>query len=156
MSTLFMEGPARLVVVVHALAAMALCGAATHHAIVAIGYLRGVYKVRLARIYAAVVAASWAVTFALGLLAYPTFRYVVRALYLDRYEPWASSLFDVKEYAAALGMPIALGLFALSRVVEPKTDRAQARVYVAMTVLVAAIVWFEMIAGLVITMVKGV
>jgi hypothetical protein len=154
--SLFMEGSARIVVVFHALGAMALCGAATHHAIVALGYLRGVYKVRLARVYASTVAAIWLATFGVGLLAYPTFRIVVRAAYLDRFEPWASSLFDIKEYFAALGLPLALGVFALSRVIEPKSDRGQTRVYVAMTVLVAAIVWFELIAGLVITMVKGV
>jgi predicted anti-sigma-YlaC factor YlaD len=154
--SLFLDGFARFVVVLHALAAIVLVGAATHHALVAVGFLRGVFKLRLARIYAATVAAAWLITFALGLLAYPTFRYAVRALYMDRCEPWASNLFDVKEYLAAIGIPIVLGVFAMSRVFEPKTDRGLARVYAALTVLVAGIVWFDVISGLVITMVKGV
>jgi hypothetical protein len=153
---LFLAGVARLLVVLHAIAAMVLVGATTHHALVAIGYLRGMFKVRLGRIYAATIAVTWLVTFGLGLLAYPTFRYTARALYLDRYEPWASNLFDLKEHAAALGLPLALGAFALSRVVEPKTDGAMARAYAAIAALLAAIVWFDVIAGLLITIARGV
>ena len=156
MPELFLAGLARLLVVIHAAAAIVLVGSTTHHALIALGYLRGVFKVRLGRIYAATIAVTWMVTFGLGLLAYPTFRYGVRALYLDRYEPWASNLFDMKEHAAALGIPLALGAFALSRVLEPKADRAMTRVYAAISALLVAIVWFDVIAGLLITMAKGV
>ena len=156
MPELFLAGFARLLVVVHAAAAIVLVGATTHHALVALGYLRGVVKLRLGRIYAATIAVTWMVTFGLGLLAYPTFRYTARALYLDRYEPWASNLFDIKEHAAALGIPLAFGAFALSRVLEPKTDRSITRAYAAIAALLAAIVWFDVIAGLLITMAKGV
>lgn len=150
------ESAARLLVVVHALAAIVLVGASTHHAIIAIGYLRGRYKVRLARIYAATVAASYALTFGLGLLAYPTFRYHVRALYLDRYEVWAANLFDTKENLAALGIPLVIGAFVLSRVLEPKDEPALVRGYAAFVLLGAAIVWFSVISGLVVTMTRGV
>jgi len=156
MPSLFLAGIARLLVVLHAVAAIVLVGAATHHAIVAVGYLRGSYKVRLARIYAPTVAVTWLVTFALGLLSYPTFRYATRALYLDRYESWASNLFDLKEHTAALGIPLVLGTFVLSRLIDPKQDRALARAYAAIVVLVAAIVWFDVLAGLLITTAKGV
>jgi hypothetical protein len=156
MPSLFLAELARAVVVLHAIAAMVLVGAATHHAIVAVGYLRGGYRVRLARVYAATVAVAWLVTFALGLVAYPTFRYEVRALVLDRDAPWATSLFELKEHLAAVGVPLALGVFAVSRVLDPKSDRAIARVYVAMTIVAAAILWFDTISGLVITMVKAV
>jgi hypothetical protein len=156
MPSLFLEGLARVVVVLHTVAALALVGAATHHAVVAWGYLRGSFKVRLARVYAATVLVTWLVTFVLGLLAYPTFRYNVRALYMDAHEAWASNLFDVKEHLAALGIPIVAGVFLLSRAIEPRTDRGLARAYTLMTWLVAAIVWFDVLSGLVITMVKGV
>jgi len=156
MPSLFLSGLARLLVLVHAVAAIVLVGAATHHALVAIGYLRGVFRVRLARIYAATVAVTWLATFALGLLSYPTFRYSTRALYLDRYEPWASNLFDLKEHTAALGIPLVLGAFALSRVIDPKQDRSLARAYVALVMLVVVIVWFDVLSGLLITMAKGV
>jgi hypothetical protein len=154
--SVFLSGLARLVVVLHSIAAMALVGAATHHVVIAAGFLRGTCKLRLARIYAATTLGAWLVTFGLGLLAYPAFRYGVRALYLDANAAWATRLFDLKEYFAALGLPIVAGVFALSRVIEPKLDRVLVRAYAAMVVLIAAIVWFDVITGLVITMEKGV
>jgi hypothetical protein len=147
---------ARVLVLLHAGAAIVLVGATTHHAMIAVGYLRGAFKVRLARIYAATVAVTWLLTFGLGLLAYPTFRCEVRALYLDQHEAWASNLFDIKEHTAALGIPLVIGAFLLSRVLDPKQDRALARAYAAMVIFVAAIVWFDLFSGLLITMVKGV
>lgn len=149
-------GSARLLVLMHALAAIVVVGASTHHAIIAFGYLRGRYKVRLGRIYAATVAVSYAITFVLGLLAYPSFRYHARALYLDRYEVWASNLFDTKENFAALGLPLVLAVLVLSRVMDPKEDRGLLRAYASFVILIAAIVWFSTISGLLITMAKGV
>jgi hypothetical protein len=150
------DGAARLLVVLHAMAAIVLVGASTHHALIAIGYLRGRYKVRLGRIYAATIAVTYGITFVFGLLAYPTFRYHVRALYFDRYEVWASNLFDTKENFAALGIPLVLCAFVMSRVMNPKEDVALARAYAAFVILTAAIVWFAVISGLVITMARSV
>ena len=149
------ESAARALVVLHALAAIVLIGASTHHAIIAVGYLRGTFKVRLGRIYAAVVAIAYVVTFVLGLFAYPAFRYHVRGLYLDRYEAWASNLFDTKENFAALGLPLVVAAFVLSRVMKPSEDTTLLRGYAAMVVLSAAIVWFSVISGLVIGQARG-
>jgi hypothetical protein len=154
--TIFLASAARVIVMLHAACAIVLVGAATHHSLVALGYLRGVYKVQLGRIYAATVAAAWLVTFTLGCLAYPTFRFSVRALYLDRYEPWGSNLFDIKESFAALGLPFAIAAFVLSRVMQPKEDRALVICYAAMVFLATAVVWFDVISGIFITMAKGV
>jgi hypothetical protein len=156
MPSIFLADVARLLVVLHAMAAIVLVGSSTHHVLIAVGYVRGVYKIRLGRIYAATVAATWLITFGLGLLAYPTFRYSVRALYMDRYDAWASNLFDIKENLAALGSPMVIGVFCLSRVIQPKEDRHLALAYAAMVVLAAVIVWFDVISGLVITMTRGV
>jgi hypothetical protein len=152
----FMQGLARLVVVLHCLAAIALVGAATHHVVIAVGFIRGSAKLRLARIYAATTLVAWLVTFGLGLLAYPAFRYGVRTLYLDANAAWATRLFDVKEYFAALGIPLVVAVYALSRVIEPKLDRVLVYTYAAFTALIATIVWFDVISGLVITLEKGV
>jgi hypothetical protein len=150
------DSVARLLVVLHAAAAIVLIGSTTHHALIAIGYLRGRYKVRLGQIYAATLAVAYVVTFGLGLLAYPTFRYHVRALFFDRYETWASNLFDTKENFAALGLPLVVAMFVMSRAMDVKQDRVLVRAYVAFALLVAAIVWFDVISGLAITMARGV
>ena len=155
MPDIVFDGAARLLVLLHAAAAIVLVGASTHHALIAIGYLRGTYKERLGRIYAATVAVAYGITFVLGLFAYPTFRYHVRGLYLDRYEPWASNLFDTKENFAALGLPLVIAAFVLSRAMKPKEDRALAQGYAAIVVLAAAIVWFSVISGLAITLTRG-
>src|SRR5215468_9777770 len=156
MPALFLSSLARLLVVLHAAAAITLAGAATHHALIALGYLRGVFKIRLARIYAATVAVTWLVTFALGLLSYPTFRIAARALYLDRYEPWASRLFELKEHSAALGIPLVLGAMVMSRTFDPKQDRVLARAYAAIVLFATTIVWFDVFSGLAITLARGV
>jgi hypothetical protein len=152
----FLESSARLLVVLHAAGAIVLIGASTHHSLITLGYLRGRHKRRLGRIYAATVAGAYAVTFVLGALAYPAFRYHVRGLYLDRHAPWASNLFDIKENFAALGLPLVLGALVLSRVMDPKVDRGMLVGYAVMVFLSTAIVWFSVFSGLLITLVKGV
>ncbi|MFT3695838.1 MAG: hypothetical protein QM831_22065 [Kofleriaceae bacterium] len=156
MQSVFLQGAAKLLVILHAAAAIVLIGSITHHFLITLGYLRGSFKIRLGRIYAATILATYSITFAFGLLAYPTFRYFVRGVYLDRYERWASNLFDVKENFAALGLPLAVGIFVLSRTIQPKDDYSLVRGYAALTVLLTAIVWFDVFSGLVITMTKGV
>ncbi len=156
MPEIFLDGAARFLVLLHAAAAIVLVGSTTHHAIIAVGYLRGKPKVRLGRIYAATIAVTYVITFAFGLLAYPTFRYHTRALYLDRYERWAANLFDMKENFAALGIPAVIAMFVLSRVIDPKEDKLVLGPYAAFALLTVAIVWFSVISGLLITMTRGV
>jgi hypothetical protein len=156
MTDIAFEPVARLLVVLHAAAAVVLVGSSTHHFLIALGYLRGRYKVRLGRIYAATLLAAYAATFFLGAMAYPTYRYHVRGLYFDRHAPWASNLFDIKENFAALAFPLAIGLFVLSRVMKPKDDRGMLAGYFAMAALVCAIVWFNVVSGIILTMERGV
>jgi len=156
MTDIIFESQARLLVLLHAAAAIVLVGSTTHHFLIALSYLRGRYKVRLGRIYAATVLGAYAATFLLGALAYPTYRYHVRALYFDRHAVWASNLFDIKENFAAIGLPLMVGIFVLSRVMKPKEDRSMLVGYVAMSTLLVAIVWFNVIAGVVLTLERGV
>lgn len=149
-------GVAQGLVLLHALVGLALCGAATHHVVVAVGYLRGVYRVRLGRIYALVTACCYLAVFLLGMLAYPSYRYFVRGLYFDRHVVWASNLFDIKENYAAVGLPFALALLLLSRSFEPSRDRALVAPYATLVACVAALVWFIAVSGLIITMQRGV
>lgn len=151
-----LQGVARLLVVLHTAGAIVLIGSTTHHAIITWGYLRGRAMTRLGRIYAATSAAAYLLTFLLGALSYPTYRYYTRALYFDRYAPWATTLFDVKEHFASLGLPLVLGALWLSRGLEPRRDRAVLPVYAVLVVGTAAIVWFNLFSGLVVVLEKGV
>jgi hypothetical protein len=49
-----------------------------------------------------------------------------------------------------------LGTLALSRVFDPKQGRALACAYATIVLLVAAIVWCDVLSGLAITLAKGV
>lgn len=156
MEQTFLQSWARVLVLLHAAAAIVLVGSTTHHLVIAVGYLRRRSRPRLGRIYAATSATAYGVTFLLGALAYPTFRYHVRGLYLDRHAPWASNLFDLKEDLASLGLPLVLATFILSRLLNPKLDRPLLTGYAMMVLASTGIVWFNVVAGLLITLAKGV
>jgi hypothetical protein len=157
MPQVFLDGHERLLLALHALCGFALLGACTHQALIGIGLLRGrLHLGRLARVYAQVIGGSFAVAFGLGLLLYPHYRYHVRGLYLDRYEPWASNLFDMKENLLGLGLPLALGLFAIGRSFDPERERALVPWFAASSIALWALVAFGVVSGVVVTGVRGV
>ncbi len=147
---------ARPLILVHSVCAILLVVASTRHALVAIDYGRGRYKVHVGHVFAATVAALYVATMTLGALVYPTYRYYVRGLFLDRHAPWASNLFSIKENLATIGLPLALGAFVLSRVLDPERDRVMLPGYIGLVILQTAIVWFNLLAGLWVTMMRGV
>ncbi|MFT3837881.1 MAG: hypothetical protein QM723_12895 [Myxococcaceae bacterium] len=152
----FLHAWARPLVLLHGLVAMALLGATTHHALVLVKCLRGVDALRAARTYAGLTAASYVATLTLGALAYPNYRYWVRGLVLDRYSHWASNLFDMKENIASLGLPMALGALALSRVLRREEDPALLLGYAVLGFGACFATWFNVIAGMLVTLEKGV
>ena len=150
---------ARVFVVLHALVALALGGASTHLALVTYGLYRHdpppKAKLRLARIYSQTVGWLFIAVVILGSFAYPAYRYRVRGLYLDRHAPWAANLFDFKETLAALALPIAIALIVLGRRYEP-ADRDVRALFAFCAGAVFCTVAFNIVSGLVITLVRGV
>jgi hypothetical protein len=152
----FLFGARRLLLLLHAMGAIVLVGAATHHALSMRAYLAGRFeRVALEKRWAKVVSASYVVTFALGALLYPSYRVHVRGAHLDREAPFWSGLFDVKEVYASLTLTVALGLGALAFTLRPAEERALARVYAVMSLVVCAVVWLDVIAGILVTSVRG-
>jgi hypothetical protein len=146
---------------VHALVALALGGASTHLALVAFALATGRPKrwqsARLAATYAKVTGTLFLVSIAIGALLYPTFRYRVRGLYLDRYAPWASNLFDMKEVLAALAAPLAIGLVVLGRRAPDEASSSEARlVFYLCSAVVFGVTLFNVISGLVIVSVRSI
>lgn len=155
MIPVFLSGAARWLLVLHALCGVALLGASTHVAVAAVSLLRGRRPPpRIARLQPLVIASLIVAALALGLLVYPHYRVNVRGLVLDRSDPWASNLFDIKEYAALLALPLAGALAAMRRHVEP--GGALAVPYAFCGLALFALVAFTAVAGLVVTSVKGV
>lgn len=155
--TTLLAAHSKTLLVLHGLLSLALGGASTHLAIVAVRLLRGDRGLaRLARIYSRTVGLVFVAAFGVGLLLYPTFRYHVRAIFLDRHEPWAANLFDIKEHMAALALPFALALLFVGPKLHPETEPA-IRPWFALAALVTwAAVAFSIVSGLLITNVRGV
>ena len=156
MQQTFLFSAARPLVLLHAALAITLVGASSHHAYATYSYLRGRSSARQSRIFARSVAITYVLTMAVGVLAYPTYRYYVRALFLDRYAPWASNLFDIKENLATVGLPAALAAWSISRFLDDDGGRLMRAGYAVMVALVTAIVWVDVFSGLLVTMERAV
>ncbi len=118
--------------------------------------LRGASRARLERLYGIVVAAAYSLTYALGALLYPTYRYHVRALFLDRHHPMVSNVFDVKENLATIALPLAFALGALGGRLTDPADKPYRPVYAAMSLFVASVVWFDVVSGVLIVSYRSV
>lgn len=154
---IFLYGARRVLVVLHTAGAIVLIGSSTHHALQMRHYLRGRFgRKALEKTYAKVIAVAYTLTFLLGAALYPTYRYHVRALFLDRYADWAARLFDLKEVFAALALFVAIGLGALAPTFDPNEERSLVPVYASMSLIVCAVVWLDVIAGLVVMSVRGI
>lgn len=155
----FLYAQGRPLLVLHAVAAIVLSGSSVHHAVLAtLSFLRPhrAARTRLLRLYSAVALIAYVVTFAAGAIVYPRYRYFVRGLFLDRYAPWASNLFDFKENLALIGLPFAIGAFLLARDPAARAPRPTHALYVLFAVGTGAIVVFNTLAGLLCTSVHGI
>ena len=161
---IFLDGLRRPLLVAHMASSVLLLGASTHHAFHLRSWWKGAPRGRaLERRWARVSALSYASSFLLGAVLYPSYRFRVRGLYLDGWAPWASRLFDLKEIDAALTLLLALGLGFVAPPI-PKEDvsssRARAelallRAYIGLSAFVCVQVWFQAIAGVLVTSVRG-
>lgn len=152
----FLYGARRLLMVLHAAGSIVLVGAATHHALTMRHYLRDRFiRVATEKTWAKVVAVAYVFTFVVGALLYPTYRYHVRGIYLDRYAPLYAGLFDVKEVYASLTLVVALGLGALAFTLKPAEERWLVRIYAVMSFLVCGVVWLNVTLGILVTSVRG-
>lgn len=169
---IFLYGLGRALLILHALSALVLCGASVHQAVYALRVARRqATPRRLAqcRLFSLLVLLAYVAVIGLGALLYPRYRYFVRGLYLDRYAPWASNLFDFKENLATIGLPFAVAAFVLARQLrsqsprqatqsstDPGLQRKLAALYAMFAVSIAVIVLFNGIAGLLCTSVRGI
>jgi hypothetical protein len=156
-SDVFLYGARRALLLLHAIGSIVLVGAATHHAIEMRHYFAGRYgRHKLEKTWAKVVSVTYVLTFAVGALLYPAYRVHVRGLYLDRHAPAYSGLFDVKEVYASLTLVVAIALGALAHTLRPADSRELTRIYAAMSWIVCAVVWLEVVAGVLVVSVRGV
>lgn len=146
---LFLQALGKPLLIAHALVAVLLLGSLTHNVLITTNYLRGKFgKIRLEKLYVKVGFVAYLLTFGLGSIIYPNYRYHVRARYFDLHMRWATNIFDIKEHWAGIGLVLFLAFFLLSRRIDPRTDRRFLFFYVFLSVTLASIVWFDFIVGL--------
>lgn len=144
--TPFLAGASRWLFMLHAVLGFTSVGAATHLATYSIGLWRGVEPWRWrTRLFGLLVPLIVLAQYSLGLLIYPAYRVTVRLAWLDKKAPLAAALFDVKEHAAALALPLLAGAALLARLPAAKSTRA---VGAWLAIAGALLVWSVALLGL--------
>lgn len=156
MTPVFLERYYPVLLLAHLGATMVLMGALVHHFWCVVGYVRGQFnRQNLEKRYARVLFWAYLVTYGLGALIYPAYRIYIRHLYFDPQLPWATGLFEVKEHWGALALALVAVLYGLRKTFQPAEARDMLRLYIPLCFLVNLIVWYKVIVGCYLTILKG-
>ena len=150
------------ILLLHGVCALFLLGALSHQAAATwrtvpptgrpAGVVAGFAAVR-APLYARAVAISYVLTMVLGDVVYGPYRVDVKTMLFDL-QLWSwNGVFEIKEHLVALGFFLLWPYMTLWR--QP-LDAAQARSRRLLTSLLAAIVWYALLAGHLLNNLKGV
>jgi amino acid permease len=96
-------------------------------------------------------------SFVLGLLIYPVFRVKVRAEYFDPKIPWATGLFEIKEYVGAIGLLIAfvlLGYYLFFKIDQSEKPVKQS--FINLLFVLFLITLFKTIVGIILGFLKSI
>ncbi len=156
LGTVFLEGYYNLLVLLHLLVTFVLVGAMTHNLLIVLKYVRGKFgKKKLESLYVKVSLWSYIIVYALGALAYPAFRINTRAALFDKTLPWATGLFEVKEHWGALGLAFFVVYYLLRKSFQPDQEKHKLSFYVPMCLLLNIILWYKVIVGCYLALLKG-
>ncbi|HYF49283.1 MAG TPA: hypothetical protein VEJ63_07755 [Planctomycetota bacterium] len=140
---------AKLLLLLHAAAAIVLVGAAVHFGILSVSYLRGrYYRLDLHRTYLRIMAVAFPAAFLLGLLIYPRFRIHVRADYMDSSLPLGTWFFEVKEHWLAVTCAILVMMSMLRPHLKFQKPSSVTRLFNILGIVIAASVVLAVVVGL--------
>jgi hypothetical protein len=153
------EPTVKLPLFLHFAAAIVLCGAVGHLAVRLWGHVRGREgSLSRVRLHTGILAASYAICFALGCLTYPTFRVRVRHEYFDVAARWATGLFEVKEHFATIGLAAVLGLVLLAGSLRDSSSQDARRLlplFAGLVVLLLVLIGHNVWSGWFLTTLRG-
>jgi hypothetical protein len=141
----------------HGLLAVALLGAITHQAFARpVGQRRSTsfvarYRGVGAGTYSSIVIVLFVLTTILGALLYPSYRTLVRPALEMADLRAANGSFEVKEHLAALGLLMLPAYYAAWSGIDPHFEPVRR----ILTWLLAAIVWWNFLAGQVLNNIRG-
>lgn len=152
----FLEDYYEILLLLHLFGTFVLVGSMTHQLLIVIAYLRGkTGKQKLEWLYVRVSLWAYAIVYVIGALIYPAYRVYMRRDYFDPQLPWATGLFEVKEHWGAVGLALLCAIYLLRRHFDPKTERDKLFLYVPLVFLMNIILWFKIIVGCYLTLLKG-
>ncbi len=145
--------------ILHGLVGVALLGAITHQAVALLrgrGSRDGSFLGRYAAVphqgFTGAVALLFVVEIALGAFIYPDYRLDVRVPFEEMGLAWAIGLFETKEHFGGLALGM-LPLYAWLNRPGIAADRPADRM--AVTLLLAFVVWFDFLVGHVLNNLRG-
>lgn len=148
-----------LLLILHGLAGVALLGALTHQSVSVLATGRGArssFFSRYLRVdpraFTVTVVVLFALSVVLGAVIYPTYRVDVRIPFEEMALGWAIGLFEMKEHAGGIGLGLLPLYFVLWRGEFADSHRLDRKV---ITLLLAAMVWFDFIVGHVLNNIRG-
>jgi amino acid transporter len=141
---------------VHLFATFVLVGSMTHNLLCVVGYLRGRFdRQKLEELYVTVSLWAYVVVYLVGALIYPAYRIYIRAAHFDPQLPWATGLFEVKEHWGAVGLALLFVYYFLRKSFAPAQEREKLFFYAPLCFLLNVIVWYKVIIGCYLTILKG-
>jgi hypothetical protein len=145
--------------ILHALVGVTLLGAITHQVV---SLLRGRaarsgsfldrYSGVTQKTFTIAVVSLFAVNVLLGAIVYPSYRLDVRIPFEEMSLGWAIGLFEVKEHFAGIGLAL-LPAYAFTWRQDPALAAGRDRL--ALTLILAFIVWWDFIVGHVLNNLRG-
>lgn len=142
--------------ILHSLVGVALLGAITHQAVALLRRHCSRGDSFVARysgvkhhVFTRAVAGLYLAQVALGAVIYPRYRLDVRIPFEEMSLGWAIGLFELKEHFAGIG----LGMLPFYLASSQREDAAKDRT--AITLLLAFIVWWDLLVGHVLNNIRG-
>ena len=145
--------------ILHSLAGVALLGAITHQGVALLrrAPARGDsfvarYSSVKQQVFTRAVAGLYVAQVALGALIYPRYRLDVRIPFEEMSLGWAIGLFELKEHFAGIGLAMLPFYLTSWRDAQDSTQRTDR---IGITLLLAFIVWWDLLVGHVLNNIRG-
>ena len=140
----------------HLFVTFVLVGSMAHGLFIVVGYLRGKFgRQKLEEYYVKVALWAYTIVYVIGALIYPAYRIYVRHNYFDKELKWATGLFEVKEHWGAVGLAMFVAYYFLRKSFQPAEEKDKLFLYVPLCLLLNIIVWYKVIVGCYLTLLKG-
>ena len=156
MNAVFLESLYPVLLLAHLGTTFFLVGAMVHNFWCVVGYTKGRFgRRKLEKRYVKWIFWSYVAAYGIGALVYPAYKAYISYPGFRLENPWAKGLFEAKEHWAVIGLLMAGGYFHLRRNFDPSKDREKLALYVPLCFLLNAVVWYVLVAGCWLVVMKG-